>query len=76
MSQQIFEKLLDVMRYGLGDYTCPPTGQVVLFHAFAVPTKWIVNQGRTHGFIMKNSPEYVIENLRSNNRQKSIIPGP
>lgn len=46
---------------GLGDYVCPPSGQVVLFHAINVPTKWVVNQGKTHGFTMKNSGQFAIE---------------
>ncbi|MCF0234388.1 MAG: acetylxylan esterase [Thermoguttaceae bacterium] len=46
---------------GLGDYVCPPSGQVVLFHAIPTEKKWGVTQGKTHGFTMKNAKEYIVE---------------
>ena len=46
---------------GLGDYVCPPSGQVVLFKAIPTETRWVVNQGKTHGFTQKNAPEYALE---------------
>lgn len=46
---------------GLGDYVCPPSGQVVLFKAIPTETLWVVHQGKTHGFTQKDAPEYVLE---------------
>ncbi len=46
---------------GLGDYVCPPSGQVVLFKAITTDKRWIVRQGKTHGFTQKDAPQYVVE---------------
>ncbi|MBR5627063.1 MAG: acetylxylan esterase, partial [Thermoguttaceae bacterium] len=46
---------------GLGDYCCPPSGQIVLFHAIKSDKKLIFHQGKTHGFTMDKAPEFVLE---------------
>lgn len=46
---------------GLGDYVCPPSGQIVMYNNISAPVKLTFAQGRTHGFQMKDAPLYVIE---------------
>ena len=46
---------------GLGDYICPPSGQMVLFNNLSVPVKLTFSQGRTHGYEMPNSAKYYLE---------------
>lgn len=46
---------------GLGDYVCPPTGQMVLYNNISAPVKLTFSQGRTHGYEMKNSIQYSLE---------------
>lgn len=35
---------------GLGDYVCPPSGEMVLYNSISSPKEIIFNQGMTHGF--------------------------
>ena len=46
---------------GLGDYVCPPSGQMVLFNNITSPVKLTFSQGRTHGYEMPNSTKYILE---------------
>lgn len=43
---------------GLGDYVCPPSGQLVLYNNIKSPVKLKFAQGRTHGYQMNNCPMY------------------
>ena len=45
---------------GLGDYVCPPSGQMVLFNNLTSPVKLTFSQGRTHGYEMPNSAKYYL----------------
>jgi len=42
---------VEIMRAGLGDYCCPPSGVAILFNNIAGPKKinWV--QGSTHGYV-------------------------
>ncbi len=40
---------------GLGDYVCPPSGQMVMYNNIKSPKKLIFSQGRTHGYHMKDA---------------------
>ncbi len=42
---------VEIMRAGLGDYTCPPSGVAVLYNRIRAPKKinWV--QGSTHGYV-------------------------
>lgn len=46
---------------GLGDYVCPPSGQMVLFNSLNTPVKLTFSQGRTHGYEMPDSGKYTLE---------------
>ena len=43
---------------GLGDYVCPPSGELVLYNAIKSEKELLFRQGRTHGFEMKNADDY------------------
>ncbi|MBQ9456554.1 MAG: acetylxylan esterase [Thermoguttaceae bacterium] len=49
------------MDAGLGDYVCPPSGQVVVFNNLSVPKKLTFHQGNTHGYGMPNGKAYTME---------------
>ena len=46
---------------GLGDYVCPPSGVMTLYNNISSPVRLSFNQGRTHGYVMKDAPVYTIE---------------
>ena len=46
---------------GLGDYVCPPTGEMVLFNAIQTEKRILFRQGRTHEFDMRDADEFVLE---------------
>lgn len=46
---------------GLGDYVCPPSGQMVLYNNLKVPTKLTFYQGKTHGYTMPDAQVWVLE---------------
>ncbi|MDO5552533.1 MAG: acetylxylan esterase [Planctomycetia bacterium] len=47
---------------GLGDYVCPPSGQMVLYNNMTCPVRLEFMQGRTHGFsAMKDAGVFVLE---------------
>ena len=45
------------MRIGLGDYVCPPSGEMVLFHRLKVPKALNAMQNRGHGGPFGPNPE-------------------
>ncbi len=47
---------------GLGDYVCPPSGQMVLYNNLNCEKELIFKQGCTHGYTMPNCPTYTISN--------------
>lgn len=47
---------------GLGDYVCPPSGQMVLYNNLTCEKELIFNQGCTHGYHMPNCPSYKLSN--------------
>lgn len=46
---------------GLGDYVCPPSGQMVLYNNLKVPVKLTFYQGKTHGYTMPDAQVWVLE---------------
>jgi len=48
---------------GLGDYVCPPSGQMVLYNNLNCPKKLTFSQGRTHGYQMPNGGQSVMTNM-------------
>ncbi len=48
---------------GLGDYVCPPSGQMVLFNNLNCPKELIFNQGCTHGYHMPNCESFKLTNM-------------
>ncbi len=50
-----------VISAGLGDYVCPPSGQMVLYNNIKSEKKLEFVQGRTHGYFMKNGDKFVLE---------------
>ncbi len=48
---------------GLGDYTCPPSGQIVLYNNLNCPKVLTFNQGRTHGYTMPNGSVSTLTNI-------------
>ncbi len=46
---------------GLGDYVCPPSGEMVLFNSIKTEKRIIFRQGRTHEIDARNADEYVLE---------------
>jgi len=46
---------------GLGDYTCPPSGEMVLFNNMKGPVKLDFQQGRTHGYTMPGGAIYTLK---------------
>ena len=49
---------------GLGDYVCPPSGEMVLFNAIKTEKRIRFRQGKTHGYEMPNAEEFVLESPR------------
>ncbi|MDO4587303.1 MAG: acetylxylan esterase [Planctomycetia bacterium] len=45
---------------GLGDYVCPPSGEMVLFNNMTAPTRLEFSQGRTHGYPMPEAAKSVL----------------
>ena len=50
-----------VIDSGLGDYVCPPSGQLVLFNNISAPVKMTFHQGRTHLYMMPGGATYTLE---------------
>ncbi|MBQ6620004.1 MAG: acetylxylan esterase [Thermoguttaceae bacterium] len=50
-----------VIDSGLGDYVCPPSGQLVLFNNISSPVKMTFYQGRTHLYVMPGGAAYTLE---------------
>ncbi len=48
---------------GLGDYVCPPSGQMVLYNNLNCQKKLTFSQGRTHGYQMPNGSQSVLTNM-------------
>lgn len=42
---------VDVLRAGIGDYTCPPTGVAAFYNNLSCPKKIFWMQGSTHGYL-------------------------
>lgn len=51
-----------VLSAGLGDYVCPPSGQMVLFNHLNCPKELTFNQGCTHGYHMPDCPSFKLTN--------------
>lgn len=49
---------------GLGDYTCPPSGQMVLYNNLNCPKELIFNQGCTHGYYMPKCGQSKLTNMK------------
>ncbi len=54
---------------GLGDYVCPPSGQVVLYNNLKCPKELIFNQGCTHGYHMPNCGQSILTNMKNENNK-------
>ena len=50
-----------VSNVGLGDYTCPPSGQMIFFNNLKCPKEMTFRQGCTHGYWMPKCPAYTIK---------------
>ena len=52
---------VDIVRAGLGDYTCPRSGLAVLYNSLPGPKKihWV--QGSTHGYVPKFEENQVVD---------------
>ncbi|MDO4630405.1 MAG: acetylxylan esterase [Planctomycetia bacterium] len=48
---------------GLGDYVCPPSGQMVYYNNLQAPKRLIFNQGCTHGYSMPKCPSFTLTNI-------------
>ena len=46
---------------GLGDYVCPPSGEMVLFNAIKSEKKLSFRQGKTHGYETPNGELFTLE---------------
>lgn len=46
---------------GLGDYVCPPSGEMVLYNAITSDKEIFFRQGRTHGYEMPNGDGYTLK---------------
>ncbi len=46
---------------GLGDYVCPPAGEMVLYNSIKTEKRLVFKQGKTHGFNMPNGEEFTLE---------------
>ena len=46
---------------GLGDYVCPPSGELVLYNSINSPVTLKFRQGRTHGYEMKDGELFILE---------------
>lgn len=49
---------------GLGDYTCPPSGEIVLYNNISAPVNIEFFQGRTHMFTMPGGAVYSLSKNR------------
>lgn len=45
---------------GLGDYSCPPSTQIVLYNNISAPKKLEFSQGRTHMYIMPGGEKFYL----------------
>ena len=52
---------VEIIRAGLGDYTCPPSGVAVFYNNLACPKKIIWFQGSDHVYIPPNPQKIVRE---------------
>ena len=60
MAKRIKKAKVVIIRAGLGDYTCPPSGLAICYKNLATPNKTIKwYQGSDHGFVPKD-PEIII----------------
>lgn len=46
---------------GLGDYVCPPSGEMVLYNSIKSEKHLRFLQGKTHGYNMKNGEEFTLD---------------
>ncbi len=46
---------------GLGDYVCPPSGEMVLFNAIKTEKRIQFRQGKTHGYESPGAEDFVLE---------------
>ncbi|MDO4570147.1 MAG: acetylxylan esterase [Planctomycetia bacterium] len=46
---------------GLGDYVCPPSGQIVLYNNLKCEKELTFHQGKTHGYTMPNGTKSVLK---------------
>ena len=46
---------------GLGDYVCPPSGEMILYNAIKSEKELLFRQGRTHGYEMPNGDGYTLK---------------
>ena len=46
---------------GLGDYVCPPSGEMVLYNSISSPKEIIFNQGKTHGYNPQNNDSFSLK---------------
>ena len=56
MAKRIKKARVDIVRAGLGDYTCPPSGLAISYNNLATPDKsikWV--QGSDHGYVPEDS---------------------
>lgn len=49
---------------GLGDYVCPPSGQIVLYNNLNCKKELILKQGCTHGYTMPNCGQSKLTNKK------------
>ena len=66
MAKRIKKAAVHIIRAGLGDYTCPPSGLMISYKNLATPDKsitWV--QGSDHGFIPEKSEVIVWKNNKS-----------
>ena len=56
MAKRIKKARVDIVRAGMGDYTCPPSGLAISYNNLATPDKsikWV--QGSDHGYVPNGS---------------------
>ena len=65
MAKRITQAEVTILRAGLGDYNCPPTGVAISYRNLATPLKTIHwYQGSNHGFVPEN-PEIITWTTKS-----------
>ena len=66
MAKRITQAEVTILRAGLGDYNCPPSGVAISYRNLATPDKTIRwYQGSDHGFVPKN-PEIITWTTKNN----------